>query len=148
MDNVPIFRSQDAAMRTSLHIGVEIRYEENDAANLLHILRFFEVYAEDHCSEFRLIPEVTHNGRIIERTALLQQFEKIPEDNMRIRGVIGIHFLDEMRPIFDVYMEVLRQIKRDSLKEHSWDETHPFFFLNDFYEFIASRFFPKRTAMN
>lgn len=148
MDNVPIFKSQDAHARTALHIGVELRYETNDAEGLLHFLRFLEAYAGEHCSEFRLMPTVTHNGTIIDRAELLGQFEKIPEDNMRIRGVIGVHFLDEMQPVFAAYLETLRRIKSEAEKEYEWDETHPFFITADFFEFIASRFFPDRSRMN
>ena len=152
MDYAPIFRSQDAHARVALHIGVEIRYvtnkETNDAEFLLHMLRFLDAYGEEHSGKFTLIPTITYGDNNISGSWLLEQFEEIPEGNRMINGSISVHFLDEMRPVFDAYLKALREIKQSAEKEYEWDETHPFFPLTNYFEYLAKKFFPDKTALN
>jgi uncharacterized protein YdiU (UPF0061 family) len=148
MDFGPIFKSQHANDDKTLHIGVEIRYEENDAEYLVHILRFLEAYAEEQGKKFTLIPTITHDGNNTKAKTLLAQFEKHEEGRRLIRGVVSIHFLDEMRPVFEAYKEALRQIKDAAKKSHEWDELHPFFIPDNCFELITPWFFPNKTTMH
>lgn len=148
MDHVPIYKSSDAESGNTLHVGVEVRYEANDAEHLLHMLRFLEAYEEEQSGKFTLFPAVTHDGNTVTRAWLLDQIEKIPEGSRLIRGTISVHFLDEMRPAFVAYLKTLREIKRGAEKEYEWDGTHPFFPLTDHFEYVARKFFPDKTAMN
>jgi hypothetical protein len=148
MDHVSIYGSSAAESSNTLHVGVEVRYEANDADNLLHMLRFLEAYTEERGGKFTLMPVITHGDNKVTGAWLLEQFEKIPEGNRMIRGVISVHFLDEMRPVFDAYLKTLREIKECAEKEYEWDEAHPFFPIADYFEYIATQFFPDKTALN
>lgn len=144
----PIFKSRHVNVNKTLHIGLEMLYEENDAEYLVHILCFLEAYAKEHDGKFTLIPAITHDGKNVKAKTLLAQFNKLEEGQRLIRGVVSIHFLDEMRPVFDTYMKTLGQIRDEAKKGHEWDELHPFFILNNCFELITPWFFPNKTTMH
>lgn len=158
MDFGPIFESRHVNVSKTLHIGAVIRYEVNDAEYLVHILRFLETYRDAQGQKFTLMPAITHHGHnadakmddtyIAKAETLLAQFEKLKEGQRLILGVISIHFLDEMRPVFEAYHETLREIRHKAEDNYNWDELHPFFILNNHFESIARLFFPNKTTMN
>jgi hypothetical protein len=124
----------------------------------VHILRFLEAYAEEQGKEFTLIPAITlhsYNEKTeayvnyqMKAEALISQFEKLNVGQRLIRGVVSIYFLDELRPVFEAYKEVLQRIKDEAKESHEWDELHPFFILDNCFELIARRFFPEKTIMH
>lgn len=148
MNIAPIYKSRYAHIEKTLHIGVEIQYEEDDAEELMHILRFFEAHEKERRRKFTLMPTITHNGKKTTCASLLEQFAKLPEGRSVIVGIIAVHFLDEMRPVFDAYIASLRQMKDDAKKEHGWDEAHPLFIITNYFEIIATGFFPDKTTMH
>ena len=104
--------------RTNLHIGVEIRYETHDAEELMHMLEFI-----------KSLNEFTPGER-------------------SINGVVSLCFLDEMRRLFEAYLALLDQLKKESLQRFEWDEDHPFHPVHMHYLKIAELYFPPQGKMN
>ena len=148
MNYAPIYESRHANVHKTLHVGVEVRYEEQDAEYLVHILRFFETYAGEQKRKFANMPAIAHDGSKMKAGPLLQQFEQFEEGQRTIYGVVSIYFGDQMRPVFDAYMSELRQIKDKALKDREWTEAHPFYLLLSCFELIAPWFFPDKTALH
>ncbi len=143
MDAFPIYYGE-----SPIAIGVEIRYEKFDAEHLMHMLGFLEDYRKRFKGKIALIPAINVIGVKSSVTKIKKSFEKYPEGERNVNGYVSLYFLDEMRPLFEEYHALLRQIKAYVEATTVWDEDHQFFHLLNCFDEIASTFFPQKTGMH
>ena len=148
MDLIPIFKTRYGRKAASLPIGVEIRYEKEDAEHLVHILMFLKTYEKNTKGTFALVPIVNTNGYDIRIAQLLKSFQKYEPGSREVNGFVSIFFLDEMRPLLEEYLALLEKVKKDADRMFEWDEDHELYPLAAYFEQHMPRFFPKKTSMH
>ncbi len=146
MNIKPIFKNR-VDKRTNLHIGVEIRYETHDAEALMHMLEFLTSEAEAFGASFQM-PKAYLSGGVITIEAIIKSLNEFTPGERSINGVVSLYFLDEMRPLFEAYLVLLDQLKKDTEKRFEWDEEHPFYPVHMHYLKIAELYFPPQKKMN
>jgi hypothetical protein len=129
-------------------VGVEIRYEEFDAEHLVHMLYFLDILEKRAQGTFMIIPAVSVSGSKSRISRVRKSFEKYPEGERKVNGYVSVYFLDEMRPLFDEYLQTLEAIKTNADNAFEWDEEHEFFPLLFYFKEIEKIFFPKKIAMH
>ena len=146
MNIKPIFKNR-VDKRTNLHIGVEIRYETHDAEALMHMLEFIKS-EEAKCGAGFLMPKAYLSGSAITIEAIIKSLNEFTPGERSINGVVSLCFLDEMRRLFEAYLALLDQLKKESLQRFEWDEDHPFHPVHMHYLKIAELYFPPQGKMN
>ena len=148
MNFVPLFKSKTLNKRTTLHVGVAIRYEENDAEELVHILSFLEKENVKTTKKAPLLPTILLNGDRVSVGGLIKSFNKFPEGRRSVNGVVSLLFLDEMRTLFETYLANLEEGREKTEKIFEWDEDHPFYNKLEIYRMIARLYFPPKVGMH
>ncbi len=146
MNIKPIFKNR-VDKRTNLHIGVEIRYEANDAEELMHMLEFLKSEEEKHGLGI-VMPKAHLSGNTITIEAIIKSLNQFTPGERSINGVVSLYFLDTMRPLFETYLALLDQLKNETEKRFEWDEEHPFYPVHMHYLRIAELYFPSQKKMN
>ncbi len=146
MNIKPIFKNR-VDKRTNLHIGVEIRYETNDAEELMHMLEFLKSEEGKNGVGFQM-PKAYLSGSVITIEAIIKSLGKFTPGERSINGIISLHFFDEMRSLFLAYITQLEEMKQIALKNVDWDKDHPFYPTHEHYKKIAELYFPATTKMN
>ena len=134
--------------KSPLPVGVEIRYEEQDAEYLVHMLYFLEAYAERNKDASLLIPAISLNGSKSSVRKLKKEFEKYLEGERSINGYISLYFLDGTRATFEEYQKVVHAIKNDAEKTFEWGVPYEFFALHAILLEAERLFFPKKSDMH
>lgn len=147
MNIKPIFKNRSVNKRTNLHIGVEIRYETNDAEELLHMLEFLKSEEAEQKAGFKM-PKVYLSGTAMSIEVIMKSLGEFTPGERSINGIISLHFLDEMRPVFLAYLSRLEEMKQAAEKNVDWDEDHPFYPTHEHYKKIAELYFPSQKKMN
>ena len=143
----PIFKSRSVDKRTNLHIGVEIRYEANDAEELIHMLEFLKSEEEKRTMGFQ-VPKAYLSGCAITIAAIMKSLNSFRPGERRINGIVSLHFLDTMRTLYLSYLSLLLEMRQTAEKNLDWDEDHPFYPRHEHYLKIAELYFPPATRMN
>jgi hypothetical protein len=131
-----------------MSVGVQIRYEESDAEQLMHMLYFLEDNEKRCKGTFVLIPAIALNGDKSTVQKLKKDLNEYLEGERNINGYVSVYFLDEMRPLFEEYLNTLEAIKTIADKAFEWDEDHKFFPLLFYFKEIEKIFFPKKIGMH
>ena len=147
MNIEPIFKNRSVNKRTNLHIGVEIRYETNDAEVLMHMLEFLKSEEEKLATGF-LMPKAYLSGSAITIAAIIKSLNNFTPGERSINGIVSLYFLDEMRTLFLAYLSLLEKMRQIAEKNLDWDESHPFYPTHEHYRKIAELYFPPATKMN
>jgi hypothetical protein len=129
-------------------VGVEIRYEEFDAEHLMHMLYFLEGHEKRCRGTFVLIPAVALNGDKSTVSYIKKCLDEYPEGERNVNGYVSVYFLDEMRPLFEEYLNTLEAIRIDADKAFEWGNEHQFFPLLFYFKEIEKIFFPKKISMH
>jgi hypothetical protein len=129
-------------------VGVEIRYEEFDAEQLMHMLCFLENNEKRCKGTFVLLPAIALNGDKSSVQKIIKGLNEYPEGERNVNGYVSVYFLDEMRPLFEEYLNTLEAIKVTANKAFEWDDEHQFFSLLVKFKQIESEYFPKKIAMH
>ena len=133
--------------RTNLHIGVEIRYETNDAEELMHMLEFLKSEEAKRTTGFQM-PKSYLSGTAITIEAIIKSLNSFTPGERSINGIVSLNFLDGMRTLFLAYLSLLLEMRQTAEKNLDWDEDHPFYPRHEHYRKIAELYFPATAKMN
>jgi hypothetical protein len=113
----------------------------------MHMLYFLEDNEKRCKGTFVLIPAIALNGNKSSVQKIIKGLNEYPEGERNVNGYVSVYFLDEMRPLFEEYLNTLEAIKKSADKAFEWDDEHQFFSLLFYFKEIEKIFFPKKINM-